>query len=52
MMSTNSRKRNFELVTSSSSKGQSETTKTEWTKCIFCQSDKPEKVITPTESKK
>ena len=59
MMSTNSRKRNFELITSSSSEGQSETTetievktKTEWTKCMFRQSDKPEKVITPTESKK
>ena len=58
-MSTNSWKRKFELVTSSSSEGQSETTetievktKTEWTKCMFCQNDKPEKVITPTESNK
>ena len=42
MMSTNSRERKFELVTSSSSQGQSEATetteiktKTEWTKCMF-----------------
>ena len=59
-MSTSSRKRKFEPVTSSSSEGQSKTTKTieviktktEWTKCMFCQNDEPEKVITPTESNK
>ena len=58
-MSTSSRKRKFELVTSSSWQGQSETTETteiktkmEWTKCMFCQNDKSEKSLTPTESKK
>ena len=58
-MSTNSRKQKFKLVTLSSSEGQSETTKTtevktktEWTKYIFSQNDKSEKVITPTEYNK
>ena len=27
-------------------------TKTDWTKCMFCQNDKSEKIITPTESNK
>ena len=46
-MSTNSRKRKFELVTSSSSEGLSETTettevktKTEWKKCRFFENNK------------
>ena len=59
MISTNSQKCKFELVTSSSLEGQSETTETtvvktkmEWTKCIFFQNDKLEKNITPTESNK
>ena len=59
MISTNSQKCKFELVTSSSLEGQSETTETtvvktkmEWTKCIFFQNDKLEKNITPTEPNK
>ena len=58
-MLTNSRKRRFKLVTSSFLEGQRKTTettevktKTEWTKCMFCQNDKLEKIITPTESNK
>ena len=59
MMLTNSRKRKCEVVTSSSSEGQSKMTetteikaKTEWTKCMFCQNNKSEKIITSTESHK
>ena len=62
MMFTNSqirKKRKFELVSSSSSDGQSKTTettevktKTAWTKYMFCQNDKSEKITTTTESKK
>ena len=58
-MSTNSQKRKFKLVTLSSLEGESETTeiievknKTEWTKSMFCQNDKSEKIMTPTKSNK
>ena len=50
-MSTNSQKHKFKLVTLSSSEGHSKTTETaevktkmEWTKCIFSQNDKSEKL--------
>ena len=54
MMSTNSRKRKFELVTYSSSEGETTEvkTKTRWAKYMFCRNDKSEKIITSTEPNK
>lgn len=54
-MATDSQKCKFELFILSSSGGQSKTTettevktKTECMKCMFCQNNKSEKIVTPS----
>ena len=53
-MSKNSRKCEFEIVTSSCETAETTQVKTklEWTKYMFCQNHKLEKIITTTECNK